>query len=91
MRVPGGEALAWTSKEQWDYDLAALRPLLAAWGLGDKFLKLDRPRLERWMGGDRLTEAQKQQVAATRILVGHHHRVTRVAPGAGLPGRDVLE
>jgi DNA polymerase III epsilon subunit len=91
VQLPGGEALAWASKEQWDYDLAALRPLLAAWGLGDKFLKLDRPRLERWMGGARLTEEQKQQVAATRILVGHHHRVTRVAPGAGLPGRDVLE
>jgi hypothetical protein len=79
--LPGGDALAWTSKEQWDYDLASLRPLLAAWGLGEKFLKLDRPRLERWMAGDRLTDDQKRQVAATRLMLGHHHRVTRVGPG----------
>ncbi|MDB5096026.1 MAG: hypothetical protein JWM80_447 [Cyanobacteria bacterium RYN_339] len=89
--LPGGDALTWTTREQWDYDLASLKPLLAAWDLGDKFLKLDRPRLERWMAGDRLTEEQKRQVAASRLMLGHHHRVTRVSAANGAAGRDVLE
>lgn len=77
--LPGGEALARATKESWDYDPAALLPLLEAWGLKDRMLKLDRPRLDRWLLGDRLTDEQKSQVTATRMLLGTTHRITRLA------------
>ena len=94
--MPGGDHLAQTSKETWDYDTDALLPLLNEWGLRDKFLKLDRPRMERWLTGSRLTDEQKSRIAATRLLVGQSTRLTRVAAreadGAnGSPAPDVLE
>lgn len=78
--LPGGEALARATKELWDYDPVQLLPLLEAWGLKDRMLKIDRPRLERWLGGDRLTEAQKAEATATRVLLGVQHRIARIAP-----------
>jgi DNA polymerase III epsilon subunit len=78
--LPGGEALGWHTKENWDYDAETLFPLLAEWGLRDKFSKLDRPRLERWMTGSRLTDEQKSMIAATRLLLGFTHRLTRIVP-----------
>ena len=78
--LPGGESLARHSKENWDYDVERLYPLLAEWGLRDKFLKLDRPRLERWLTGSRLDDDQKSAIAETRVLLGVTHRVTKHAP-----------
>lgn len=89
--LPGGDAFMRNTKEQWDYDLAALAPKLATWGLEDRFLKLDRPRLERWLQGARLTDVQKDAIAATRLFVGRNHRIVRVSPQAGNPARDMLE
>jgi DNA polymerase III epsilon subunit-like protein len=78
--LPGGEALVRNAKENWDYDTDALMPLLESWGLKEKFLKLDRARLERWLLGDRLTPEQKEHVAATRLLLGVNHRISKQAP-----------
>lgn len=83
--LPGGEALAWHAKENWDYDTDRLFPMVEAWGLRDKFLKLDRPRLERWLGGSRLSDEQKAQIAATRLLLGVTHRITKQSPPAPAP------
>jgi DNA polymerase III epsilon subunit-like protein len=80
--LPGGESLAWHTKENWDYDTERLYPMLEAWGLRDKFLKLDRPRLERWLTGTRLSEEQKAEIASTRLLLGVTHRLTKQAPPA---------
>jgi DNA polymerase III epsilon subunit family exonuclease len=77
--LPGGESLARATKESWDYDPATLMPLLEAWGLKDRMLKLDRPRLDRWLTGDRLTDEQKAQVTGTRMLLGVTHRITRLS------------
>lgn len=89
--LPGGDALAWSVKELWDYDLAALRPLLATWEIQDRFLKLDRPRLERWLAGSRLDESQKAAIHSTRLFLGQTTRVTRVSGATGGQARDVLE
>jgi DNA polymerase III epsilon subunit len=78
--LPGGEALAWHVKENWDYDTERLFPLLAEWGLRDKFAKLDRPRLERWLTGSRLSDEQKALITETRLLLGQTQRLTRHAP-----------
>lgn len=83
--LPGGDALGRATKEIWDYNAETLLPLLEAWGLKERMLKLDRPRLERWLGGDRLTEAQKGEAIATRILIGVQHRITRHAAPAPAP------
>lgn len=83
--MPGGEAMAWHTKENWDYDTERLFPLLTEWGLRDKFAKLDRPRLERWMAGSRLSDEQKAQIAATRLFLGVTNRLTRVVPKEAPP------
>lgn len=83
--LPGGDALAWHVKENWDYDTERLLPLLADWGLRDKFTKLDRARLERWLTGSRLSDEQKAQITATRLLLGQTQRLTRHAPKEPAP------
>lgn len=78
--LPDGSALVWQEKENWDYDMARLLPLLEAYGLKERMLKLDRGRLERHLGGERITPEQRQAIAETRTRLGSAHRVTRQAP-----------
>jgi DNA polymerase-3 subunit epsilon len=89
--LPGGDELIRNSKELWDYDLNALRPHLAAWGLHDRFLKLDRPRLERWLAGSRLNDEQKLAIATTRLFIGQNYRISRTSGPTGGAPRDMLE
>lgn len=95
--LPGGEALLRITKEQWEYDLAVLLPQLEAWGLKDRFLKLDRQRLDRWLQGGRFDEAQRSAIASARVLQAVTQRIARVGtttaaegdappPPEGLPG-----
>lgn len=81
--LPGGEALVRVTKEQWDYDLAVLQPRLEAWGLKDRFLKLDRQRLERWLQAGRFDEAQRQEIAGARVLQAVTQRIARVGDAGG--------
>lgn len=78
-RVPlrGGDALVWASRDQHDYDLEALWPRLEAFDLKDRFVKLDRQRLERWLAGSRLDEAQRASISGTRVWIGSHGRIAR--------------
>lgn len=68
--LPGGGRLKQVLKTVQEYDAEALMPLLQAWGLADRFWKLDRQRLERWLAGDRLSEAQKAAVAEAKLPSG---------------------
>lgn len=68
--LPSGGRLRQVSKAVQEYDAEALAPLLNTWGLSDRFWKLDRQRLERWLAGDRLSEAQKAAVAAAKLPSG---------------------
>lgn len=78
--LPGGDGLQEVAKPLWDYDPETLLPLLEGYGLSEKFLKLDRARLERFLAGDRLTDAQKAAIIALRAPAGTHKRIGRVRP-----------
>lgn len=80
--LPGNEALIRASKEIWEYDLDALLPQLEAWGLKDRFLKLDRQRLDRWLTSGRFDDEQRAAIAATRVLQAVSHRIARVNAGS---------
>ena len=91
--LPGGEALVRVRKEVWDYDLARLLPHLEAWGLKERFLKLDRQRLERWLAAGQFDEEQRAAVTAARVLQAVTHRVARVGaaePENGGPTEGVI-
>ena len=78
--LPNGERLVSLEKTSWDYDGQTLAPFLAEWGLAEKLYKLDRPRLERFLAGDRLDEAQKALIQAHRFPVGTTTRLAKETP-----------
>ena len=79
--LPGGEALTRVTKEVWDYDLQALLPHLEAWGLKDRFLKLDRQRLDRWLTSGRFDDDRRAAIASARVLSAVTQRIARVGRG----------
>ncbi len=79
--LPGGDGLVRVTKELWEYDQAALLPQLEAWGLKERFLKLDRQRLDRWLQSGRFDEAQRAAIASARVLQAVTQRVARVGGG----------
>lgn len=80
--LPGGDLLVRAAKTTWEYDLEALRPHLAAWGVADRLLKLDRQRLDRWLAAGRLDEAQRTVLQAARQDGATTWRLTRASPSA---------
>lgn len=75
-----GEALVWQRKDLWDYPAESLLPVLEEWGLKERFTKLDRARLERWLQGDRLSAEQKERIAALRFKAGSTQRIAKLTP-----------
>lgn len=83
--LPGGDGLVRVTKELWEYDLAALLPLLEAWGLKERLLKLDRQRLDRWLASGRFDDSQRAAIASARVLQAVTQRVARVGGGQAEP------
>ncbi|HEY9724169.1 MAG TPA: 3'-5' exonuclease [Oscillatoriaceae cyanobacterium] len=79
-RLPldSGDWLASQRKDLWDYPAELLLPLLDEWGLKERFSKLDRARLERWLQGDRLSAEQKERIAALRYKTGTTQRIAKL-------------
>lgn len=85
LELGDGTVLTRSSRETWDYDPALLVPLLEAWGVKDRLLKLDRQRLDRWLAGQRFTAEQREAILATRVAGASPPRLLRQVCETGAP------
>lgn len=60
-----------------EYDEARARAALAEWGLEERFLKLDRQRLERWLQAGRFDAEQRARLEEARLPAGQTARLVK--------------
>lgn len=75
----GDGLLGLVSKPLFEYDEASARAALAEWGLEERFLKLDRQRLERWLLANRFDPAQRARLEEARVPAGRSARLVKTS------------
>lgn len=67
--LPDGSILA-HRRESWEFHSEEVREALSELGILDRVLRLDREKLDRWLKSDRLTDAERESLLATRRFLG---------------------
>jgi DNA polymerase III epsilon subunit family exonuclease len=88
LQLGDGSCLTLQARERWEYDVAAVSPLLAAWGLQDRLMKLDRQRLDRWLADGRLSAGQRHALEAARQPLSPSLRLVRQPHAEVVPAQE---